>query len=45
MTARAGDPAKSPDMCLSTIYVLLAAILTHVLAATDNLGEHLVTIP
>lgn len=45
MTARVGNPAKSTDMFISTIYVLLATILTHVLASTNNLGEHLVTIP
>lgn len=45
MTARVGDPAKSADMFISPIYALLATILTHVLASTDNLGEHLVTIP
>lgn len=45
MTAETGDPAKTTDTFISTIFVLLATILTHVLASTDNLVEHLVTIP
>ena len=36
MTARVGDPAKSTDMFISTIYVLLATILTHVSSSADN---------
>lgn len=45
MAARLGNPAKSTDTLISTIYVIVATILTHVLASTDNWGGYLATIP